>query len=152
MFIYHYDKDRKFIGVSEIERVASNDEPSPTPAPVTVIAPPGYNNKLQDCTFDPGLQQWILTDIPQPEPPVEPDPQPAPQIIVSPRQLRQALTAANLRSPVEAAVSASNQDIQDWWEFATSFEENHPQIIAMCIVLNINDEQRHDVFVAAQGL
>ena len=154
MLIYYYDKNKCFAGVAEIERIEGATGSSPFPAPVTLIAPPDFNAILQKCTFDLDLQQWVLTDIPQPvpDPLPDPEPQPEPQFIVSPRQIRQALTAANLRAQVEAAVAASSQDVQDWWNFATQFEENHQQILAMCIVLGITGEQRHNVFVAAQGL
>ena len=37
---------------------------------------------------------------------------------ISPRQIRQALTHANLRASVEATVLAGDQDLKDWWEFA----------------------------------
>jgi hypothetical protein len=73
-------------------------------------------------------------------------------IVVSPRQIRQALTSANLRSSVEAGVAAGDQDLKDWWEYATSFEENHPQVLAMAAALNVSETALHDLFVLASTL
>jgi hypothetical protein len=50
---------------------------------------------------------------------------------ISPRQIRQALTATNLRQSVEAAIAAGTQDLKDWWEYSTSFERLNPEVIAM---------------------
>ena len=58
-------------------------------------------------------------------------PQPVYIADVSPRQIRMALSRAGLRSAVEAAVSAGDQDLKDWWEFSTTFERNNAQVVAM---------------------
>ncbi len=73
-------------------------------------------------------------------------------IIVTPRQIRQALTALGLRDLVEQAISTSEQDVKDWWEFASSFEEDHPQVVAMAQALLVSDEQLHALFVKATSL
>lgn len=75
-----------------------------------------------------------------------------PPITVSPRQIRQALTQRNKRAQVEAAVASSDQDTKDWWNYATSFEENHPKVLEMCDALGISDKQRYDIFVLAKSL
>lgn len=80
-----------------------------------------------------------------------PPPAPTP-LSVSPRQMRQALSQANLRAEVETAVAAGNQDLKDWWEYATSFVENHPQVVTMAQQLNISDAELHDLFVLASSL
>lgn len=80
------------------------------------------------------------------------DPIPVPPIVVSPRQIRQALTATGLRSHVEAGVAAGSQDLKDWWEFATSFEENHPMVLGMAADLNVSDDDLHALFVLAASL
>ena len=80
------------------------------------------------------------------------DPVPVPPIIVTPRQIRQALTRANLRTQVETAVAAGDQDIKDWWEFATQVEENHPMVVAMALGLNVDEAGLHDLFVLAKSL
>lgn len=71
---------------------------------------------------------------------------------VSPRQIRQALTAAGLRTQVEAAVAASDQNTKDWWEFATAFERNHPMVSAMAAGLGISEVQIDDLFNQAATL
>lgn len=48
---------------------------------------------------------------------------------LTPRQIRQALTRAGLRSAVEAVVAAGDQDMKDWWEFTSSFERSHPMVV-----------------------
>ncbi len=76
----------------------------------------------------------------------------SPPLIVTPRQIRQALTALGLRDLVERAIGASEQDVKDWWEFASSFEEDHPQVVAMAGALEVSDEQLHALFVEAASL
>ena len=71
---------------------------------------------------------------------------------VSPRQIRQALTKLNLRTEVEAAVAAGNQDLKDWWEFSTIFERNHEQVIQMGTALNQTSSQLDDLFIQAANL
>lgn len=78
--------------------------------------------------------------------------EPVPPISVSPRQIRQALTAVGLRAQVEAAVASGSQDLKDWWEFSTAIEENHPEVLAMATAMGLTAEQRHDLFVLAGGL
>lgn len=68
-------------------------------------------------------------------------PVPAPVTQISPRQIRMALTHAGLRSQVEAAVAAGDQDLKDWYEFSTYFDRNHSQVVAMATVLNVTDAQ-----------
>lgn len=60
---------------------------------------------------------------------------------ISPRQIRMALTQLGLRSQVEAAVAAGDQDLKDWYEFSAYFERNHPQVIAMATALNVDDQE-----------
>lgn len=68
-------------------------------------------------------------------------PEPLPITEISPRQIRMALTQFGLRSQVEAAISASDQDLKDWYEFSTYFARNHPQVLAMASALGINDTE-----------
>ena len=60
---------------------------------------------------------------------------------VSPRQIRMALTRVGLRAQVESAVAAGDQDLKDWWEFATTFERENVQVAAMGGALNQSAEQ-----------
>lgn len=71
---------------------------------------------------------------------------------VSPRQIRQALTRFNVRTQVEAAVAAGDQDIKDWWEFATVVERNHPMVVGMATALGISTTELDAIFVAAGAL
>jgi len=71
---------------------------------------------------------------------------------VSPRQIRQALTAAGLRTSVEDAIASADQDTKDWYEFATAFEEDHPAVIGLAAVLGITPEQINALFVLAASL
>lgn len=66
-------------------------------------------------------------------------PKPEPVTQISPRQLRMALTQLNLRSQVETAVTAGDQNIKDWYEYSTYFYRNHPQVLAMAAALNVDD-------------
>lgn len=60
---------------------------------------------------------------------------------ISPRQIRMALTQMNLRSQVETAVAAGDQNLKDWYEFSTYFDRNHLQVIAMAQALNVTNAQ-----------
>jgi hypothetical protein len=60
---------------------------------------------------------------------------------LTPRQIRQALTRAGLRTQVETAITAGSQDLKDWWEFASAFERNHPEVIAMGTALGQTSAQ-----------
>lgn len=79
-------------------------------------------------------------------------PHPSPITVISPRQIRQALTAAGLRSQVETAVADGNQDLKDWWEFATQFERTHPMVIAMGQGLGQSAQDMDDLWELAASL
>lgn len=73
------------------------------------------------------FQYWLAgdADIP-PNPPEYPS-----SIVLTPRQFLQALTKAGLRTVVESAVAAGNQDLKDWYNRATEFESTHPVLLTM---------------------
>lgn len=73
-------------------------------------------------------------------------------VSVSPRQIRQALTRAGLRAQVEAAVAAGDQDLKDWWEFATAFERLNQHVIDMCAALGVSERQADDLWTLAGSL
>jgi hypothetical protein len=79
-------------------------------------------------------------------------PVPPPVTRISPRQIRMALTQLNLRSQVETAVAAGDQDTKDWYEFSTYFDRNHPQVIAMASMLNVTDAQLDSLWALAATL
>lgn len=70
----------------------------------------------------------------------------------SPRQIRQALTRAGLRAGVEAAVAAGDQDIKDWWEFATEFQRGNTHVAAMATALGVTSRQLDDLWTLAASL
>lgn len=78
-------------------------------------------------------------------------PAPVPQS-VSPRQIRQALTAVNLRTSVEQTITSSNQDTKDWWEFATVIERAHPKVVLMGSSLGQTELQMDELFTLAGSL
>jgi hypothetical protein len=71
---------------------------------------------------------------------------------VSPRQIRQALTRAGLRVSVETAVAAGDQDLKDWWEFATEFQRNNQHVVDMGAALGVSELQLDDLFTLAGSL
>jgi hypothetical protein len=91
---------------------------------------------------DEARRMWALRDLTADEL----------RITVTPRQIRQALNGAGLRSQVEAAVSAADQDTKDWWAFATSFESDHPVLLGMAVLLGMTDAQVRGVFEVARSL
>lgn len=66
---------------------------------------------------------------------------------ISPRQFRQALSRLGQRAVVEAAVAAADQDVRDWYAYATSFERHHPTIAAMAGAMGIAPEELDAVWV-----
>lgn len=71
---------------------------------------------------------------------------------VSPRQIRQALTRAGLRTSVEAAVAAGDQDTKDWYEFATAFDRASPVVAALGVALSVSPSQLDDLWTLAETL
>lgn len=71
---------------------------------------------------------------------------------VTPRQIRLALSRAGLRSSVEAAVSAGNQDLKDWYEYSTEFQRNQPLVEQMGTALGQTSEQLDDLWKLAATL
>lgn len=84
--------------------------------------------------------------------PVPVDPSPVVTTPVSPRQIRQAMTAFGMRAAVEAFVSAADQDTKDWWEFASSFERQHPMIVGAANALGQTSDHIDALFNLAGSL
>ena len=81
------------------------------------------------------------------------DPLPNPAILsVSPRQIRMALSRAGLRTQVESAVAAGDQDLKDWYEFSTEFERVNPQVLLMSAALGVSEAQLDDLWALAATL
>lgn len=67
---------------------------------------------------------------------------------ISPRQFRQALTHFGFRSQVDGAVSAStDQDLKDWYQFASDFQRYHPEVLAMAAALGFTSDQLDQVWL-----
>ena len=71
---------------------------------------------------------------------------------VSPRQIRQALSRAGLRTAVEAAVAVGDQDTKDWYEFATEFHRASPVVAALSVALNVDGEALDGLWTLAASL
>lgn len=86
--------------------------------------------------------------------PYSPPPVPyvAPPLVVSPRQIRQALSSIGMREAVESAVAAGDQNLKDWWQYATAFEEDHPLVVEMATGLSLDQEALHNLFALAATL
>lgn len=65
---------------------------------------------------------------------------------ISAFQIRAALNQLNLRSQVEAAVAAGDQDLKDAWAFAPKFNRFNAEVLGMQAVLNLTDDQVDAVF------
>lgn len=65
---------------------------------------------------------------------------------LTPRQIRQALTIAGLRTSVEAAIAAGDQNTKDWWEFSLTIERNHPMVEGMATALGQTSAQVDALF------
>jgi hypothetical protein len=71
---------------------------------------------------------------------------------VLPGQIRKALTAAGLRTAVEAAVAAAPQDVRDDWEYSLAVHRANPLLNQMATQLGMTSEQVDDLFRAAATL
>ena len=96
-----------------------------------------------------GYLIWLAAgNTPDPADPI-PAPPPTP---LTPRQIRMALTRAGLRDQVEAAVTAGDQDLKDWWEFSLSFERNHPLVTNMGSLLGQSEAQLDNLWSIGAAL
>jgi hypothetical protein len=57
-----------------------------------------------------------------------------------------------LRETVEEAISFSDQDTRDWYEFATEFRRDHEMVAALASALSVTDEQLDNLWILAAGL
>lgn len=127
-------------GKAAILRAYSVD-PQPQPLPSQYVQPGPL--AIDDTS---ARRTWVLVDKSAEQMAAEL------RIVVTPRQIRHAVNAAGLRAPIEAAVAAADQDTKDWWEFATSFESDHPILLAMAGSLGMTEAQVYSIFETARGL
>lgn len=72
--------------------------------------------------------------------------------VVSARQLKLALLAADKLDDVESFVSAADRAVEISWEYATEFQRTHPLLIQMAAQFGMGDEDIDDIFRAAASL
>lgn len=101
------------------------------------------NNGIESCLVSSLPENTQIDEYVAPPPEIK---------AVSPRQIRQALTRAGLRTMVEGAVSAGNQDTKDWYEYSTVFERNHPQVEGMGIALGVSSSDLDNLWLLAETL
>lgn len=75
----------------------------------------------------------------------------APQV-VTPRQIRLALSQIGSRQQVEDYVNTATIDVQDSWHYSTQFERDHPMVLACKQLLNKTDSDLDALFVLAASL
>jgi hypothetical protein len=90
---------------------------------------------------------WNGTSFSRSPPPEDP-----PLTSVSPRQIRLALNALNLRETVDAYVAAAGQDTKDSWEYATQIDRDNPLIAACAAALGKSEEEIDALFELAASL
>ncbi len=105
-------------------------------------------NKIRTRKVANGYAVYVRGDV-VPELPQSQSNVPA---VVTPRQIRLALNDAGLRDTVEQAVTASDQSVKDWWEYALDIERNNQLVVSMATQLGISSAQLDALFVAAAGL
>lgn len=89
----------------------------------------------------------IESKIVPPPPPVVVVPQ-----VISMRQARLALYAANLLDAVELAVASATKDVQIEYEYATELNRQWPTLLVLAAVLGLTDEQLDAIFIQASQL
>ena len=113
----------------------------------------GWPQRIADGAFvNPENNTEYLAWLAEGNTPLPVDPVPVLPIVVSPRQIKQALDQVGLYDAVESAVTVGNRQLKIWWNDATAFEENHPMVVGMAASLNVSETQLHDLFVLASTL
>lgn len=72
--------------------------------------------------------------------------------LVSPRQIRQAMSRMGIRTLVETAVAASDQDTKDWYAYATEFLRHSPVVLALAEALSVTSDQLDELWQIAASL
>lgn len=71
---------------------------------------------------------------------------------VTRRQFKQALNRIELRSPVEVAIAAADQDTKDWYAESLNFERSNPVMNAMAVALGKTPSDIDNLFRLAATL
>lgn len=131
-------------GVIKGRGTFSNPDDEPDPTETTGILLGAWGNPLTqrvDVNADP------VALVPY----TPPAPAPVVPASVTPWQIRRALNTTGLRSTVEAAVAASDQDVKDGWEFATEIRRDNVLLNAMASNLGMTPQQVDDLFFLASS-
>lgn len=64
-------------------------------------------------------------------------------------QFRLALNELGLRTSVEYAISSSDQDTKDMWQFSRSIERANPKINAVAEALGVPSDRLDSIFILA---
>lgn len=108
------------------------------------VVPAGHRARWAGAEFALEAIPVPVVDPVEPAPPVEPS--------ISPRQIRQALTAAGLRSAVETSVAAGDQNLKDWYEYSTTFERHNAQVLVMAAALGVSEQQLDELWALGASL
>ena len=71
---------------------------------------------------------------------------------VTRRQFKQALNRIELRSPVEVAIAAADQDTKDWYAESLNFERSNPVMNSMAVALGKTPADIDNLFRLAATL
>ena len=72
---------------------------------------------------------------------------------ITPRQIRQQLTAIGLRQTVEDLISASTDYyLKDWWEYSQDFQRSHPILKEMGDKLGMSESDMDNFFIEASKI
>lgn len=72
---------------------------------------------------------------------------------ITPRQIRQQLTAIGLRQTAEDLISSSSDyNLKDWWEYSQDFQRSHPILKEMGEKLGMNEDDMDNFFIEASKL
>lgn len=106
------------------------------------------NGSYESCLVG-SIADWIAEGN-TPEPYVAPPA--APIRVITMRQARLALNAANLLTTVNAAVAASSEQVKIEWEYAQELKRDWPTLIAMVEALELSEADIDALFLAASTL
>ena len=91
-------------------------------------------------------EEWVDNPIVY-EPPLDPS-----TLTLTPRQIRLVLNAASLRTQVDNAVAAADQNTKDMWEYSSIFLRTDPILNSVAISLGFSSSQLDALFEQGQSL